>query len=98
MKLKTLSSRIIIFVAIIALAGSLTQALVSMSNIMGTMEVSAEQSLQGRLESATHQLTSWCDTQFAKADVRNGRARPIQMMLKRQINKYLKRIKIQKKI
>ena len=65
MKLKTLSSRIIIFVAIIALAGSLTQALVSMANIMGTMEVSAEQSLQGRLESATHQLTSWCDTQFA---------------------------------
>ena len=36
-----------------------------MANIMGTMEVSAEQSLQGRLESATHQLTSWCDTQFA---------------------------------
>ena len=68
MKLKTLSSRIIIFVAIIALAGSLTQALVSMANIMGTMEVSAEQSLKGRLESATHQLTAWGDTQFAYLD------------------------------
>ncbi|MCR4720693.1 MAG: methyl-accepting chemotaxis protein [Lachnospiraceae bacterium] len=65
MKLKTLSSRIIIFVAIIALAGSLTQALVSMSNIMGAQEKGAEQSLQGKVESATSMMKAWCDTQMA---------------------------------
>ena len=68
MKLKTLSSRIIIFVAIIALAGGVTQALVSMGNIMGTMEASAEQSLKGKVESATGLLRSWGDTQFAYLD------------------------------
>ncbi len=68
MKFKTLSSRIIIFVAIIALAGGATQALVSMGNIMGTMESSAEQSLKGKVESATGLLRSWSDTQFAYLD------------------------------
>ncbi|MBO4497910.1 MAG: methyl-accepting chemotaxis protein [Lachnospiraceae bacterium] len=65
MKFKTLSSRIIIFVAIIALAGCLVQAAVSMSNIMGSMQAGSEQSLRGNVNGATDRLKAWGDTQFA---------------------------------
>ncbi|MBQ6090487.1 MAG: methyl-accepting chemotaxis protein [Lachnospiraceae bacterium] len=65
MKFKTLSSRIIIFVAIIALAGCLAQAAVSMSNIMGSMQAGSEQSLRGNVNGATDRLKAWGDTQFA---------------------------------
>ena len=65
MKFKTLSSRIIIFVAIIALAGCLAQAAVSMSNIMGSMQAGSEQSMRGNVNGATDRLKAWGDTQFA---------------------------------
>ncbi|MCR5829650.1 MAG: methyl-accepting chemotaxis protein [Lachnospiraceae bacterium] len=68
MKLKTLSSRIIIFVAVIALVGCMTQAIVSTASIMKNMEMGAEQSMQGRVQSATELLQAWGQTQYAFLD------------------------------
>jgi len=68
MKLKTLSSQIIIFVTVIALVGCMTQAIVSTASIMNNMEMGAEQSMQGRVQSATELLQAWGQTQYAYLD------------------------------
>ena len=65
MKFKTLSSRIIIFVVIIAIAGSLAQGFVSMSSIMTSMQRGSEQSLRGNVNGVTERLKAWGDSQFA---------------------------------
>lgn len=65
MKLKSLSSKIIIFVVIIAFVGAFSEAIFTSQRIKKTMSDNAEQSMYSEVNSAADLLGSYAQTQYA---------------------------------